>query len=57
MGAIPNKLPGFQDIERDHDGARALRGGLGRRRSSPRYGWHLTQMFEAWSAASCARCT
>jgi len=27
MGAIPNKLPGFQDIERDAE-ARALRGGL-----------------------------
>ena len=29
MGAIPNKLPGFQDII-DHDDPRAVRGGLGR---------------------------
>ena len=30
MGAIPNKLPGFQDIEPDADGARAHRPALGR---------------------------
>ena len=30
MGAIPNKLPGFRDIEHDAGRARALRGRLGR---------------------------
>ena len=30
MGAIPNKLPGFQDIERDARRPGTLRGGLGR---------------------------
>ncbi len=47
MGAIPNKLPGFQDIESNHAARAKLRAGLGRDRSSRRYGWHLTQMFEA----------
>ena len=30
MGAIPNKLPGFQDIETGRRGAREVRSGLGR---------------------------
>ena len=34
MGAIPNKLPGFQDIEHDHEARARVRGGLGRARSS-----------------------
>jgi formate dehydrogenase major subunit len=45
MGAIPNKLPGFQDIEEA-----ALRGKFERawgRTIPPKRGWHLTQMFEA----------
>jgi predicted molibdopterin-dependent oxidoreductase YjgC len=46
MGAIPNKLPGFQDIERD-DEARAKFEKAWGTRIEPRYGWHLTQMFEA----------
>jgi formate dehydrogenase major subunit len=46
MGAIPNKLPGFQDIERDHD-ARARYEQAWGVTITPRYGWHLTQMFEA----------
>ena len=33
MGAIPNKLPGFQDIERDAEARAPLRGRLGRARS------------------------
>jgi formate dehydrogenase major subunit len=46
MGAIPNKLPGFQDIEQDHEAR-------GRFEASwdapihPHNGWHLTDMFEA----------
>jgi len=46
MGAIPNKLPGFQDIERD-DAARAKFEHAWGVTIEPRYGWHLTQMFEA----------
>src|SRR4029077_11727144 len=46
MGAIPNKLPGFQDIERD-DEARARYEQAWGVHIQPRYGWHLTQMFEA----------
>jgi formate dehydrogenase major subunit len=45
MGAIPNKLPGFQDIE--HDGpARAKFEAAWGAPILPKYGWHLTQMFE-----------
>jgi formate dehydrogenase major subunit len=46
MGAIPNKLPGFQDIEADH-AARARFEQAWGASILPRYGWHLTQMFEA----------
>jgi formate dehydrogenase major subunit len=46
MGAIPNKLPGFQDIEKDAD-ARAMFEAAWGTPIVPRYGWHLTQMFEA----------
>ncbi len=46
MGAIPNKLPGFQDLERD-DEARAKFEKAWGTTIEPRYGWHLTQMFEA----------
>ena len=44
MGAIPNKLPGFQDIERDHE-ARARYEAAWDTTIRPTYGWHLTQMF------------
>jgi formate dehydrogenase major subunit len=46
MGAIPNKLPGFQDIEHDAE----ARERVGRRWGTtitPRYGKNLTQMIEA----------
>ena len=46
MGAIPNKLAGFQDIERD-DEARARFEAAWDVPITPRYGWTLTQMFEA----------
>jgi predicted molibdopterin-dependent oxidoreductase YjgC len=46
MGAIPNKLAGFQDIERDH-AARARFATAWGREIMPRAGWHLTGMFEA----------
>ena len=45
MGAIPNKLPGFQDIEKD-DEARARFERAWRTPIVPKYGWHLSQMFE-----------
>jgi predicted molibdopterin-dependent oxidoreductase YjgC len=45
MGAIPNKLPGFQDIEADH-AARARFEQAWGATIPPRYGWHLTQMFQ-----------
>jgi predicted molibdopterin-dependent oxidoreductase YjgC len=46
MGAIPNKLPGFQDVERDAD-ARARYEAAWGTTIVPHYGWHLTQMFHA----------
>ena len=46
MGAIPNKLPGFQDIEND-TAARAKFETAWGAPIVPHYGWHLTQMFEA----------
>jgi formate dehydrogenase major subunit len=45
MGAIPNKLPGFQDIERDHEARARFEAAWGCT-IVPRYGWNLTQMFE-----------
>jgi formate dehydrogenase major subunit len=46
MGAIPNKLPGFQDVEKDA-AARAKFEAAWGTPILPKYGWHLTQMFEA----------
>jgi predicted molibdopterin-dependent oxidoreductase YjgC len=46
MGAIPNKLPGFQDIERDV-AARERFGQAWGVPIVPKYGWHLSAMFEA----------
>jgi formate dehydrogenase major subunit len=46
MGAIPNKLPGFQDIERDHEARARFEAAWGTP-VKPHYGWHLSQMFEA----------
>jgi formate dehydrogenase major subunit len=45
MGAIPNKLPGFQDIEKDADARAKFEAAWGTP-IVPRYGWHLSQMFE-----------
>src|SRR5262249_24755889 len=45
MGAIPNKLPGFQDIL--DDDARSTFDETWKCSIPPHYGWHLTQMFEA----------
>jgi predicted molibdopterin-dependent oxidoreductase YjgC len=46
MGAIPNKLPGFQDIETDPEARTRYEEAWGAP-IHPQYGWHLTQMFEA----------
>jgi len=46
MGAIPNKLPGFQDIEKDV-AARERFGEAWGVDIVPKYGWNLTQMFDA----------
>jgi formate dehydrogenase major subunit len=46
MGAIPNKLPGFQDIEQNHEARARFEQAWGAT-IPPRYGWHLTQMFQA----------
>ncbi|MEU6266071.1 molybdopterin oxidoreductase family protein [Saccharopolyspora shandongensis] len=45
MGAIPNRLPGFQDILSPE--VRERFDAAWGSRIPPRYGWHLTQMFEA----------
>ena len=45
MGAIPNKLPGFQDML--DDDARAKFDAAWGSHIPPRYGWHLTAMFHA----------
>jgi formate dehydrogenase major subunit len=45
MGAIPNKLPGFQDVEADADARARFEAAWGTP-IVPRTGWHLTQMFE-----------
>jgi predicted molibdopterin-dependent oxidoreductase YjgC len=46
MGAIPNKLPGFQDIESNAAARERFERAWGRP-IAPRYGWTLTKMFEA----------
>jgi predicted molibdopterin-dependent oxidoreductase YjgC len=48
MGALPNRLPGFQDVEDEE-----LRNKFERRWGRPippKRGWHLTEMFEAMAA-------
>jgi len=46
MGAIPNKLPGFQDLEKDA-AARAKFDAAWGVAVPPTYGWHLSDMFAA----------
>jgi formate dehydrogenase major subunit len=46
MGAIPNKLPGFQDIEKDADARARFEATWGTPIPST-YGYTLTQMFDA----------
>jgi predicted molibdopterin-dependent oxidoreductase YjgC len=46
MGAIPNKLPGFQDVQGDHEARARFEAAWGTK-LPPKHGWHLSQMFEA----------
>jgi predicted molibdopterin-dependent oxidoreductase YjgC len=46
MGAIPNKLTGFQDIETDEPARSRFEEAWGVK-LVPKRGWHLSQMFEA----------
>ena len=45
MGAIPNKLPGFQDVQDDME-ARARFEAAWNCKLPPERGWHLSQMFD-----------
>jgi formate dehydrogenase major subunit len=46
MGAIPNKLPGFQDVEKDAEARAKFEKAWGTPIRAD-YGWHLSEMFEA----------
>jgi predicted molibdopterin-dependent oxidoreductase YjgC len=46
MGAIPNKLPGFQDVQDDLEARARFEAAWGVK-LPPERGWHLSQMFEA----------
>ena len=49
MGAIPNKLTGFQDVETDLDARARFEAAYGVP-LPPKRGWHLSQMFDAMEA-------
>ncbi len=53
MGAIPNKLPGFQDIELDYQARARFEAAWGRA-VQPKAGWNLTQMFHAMERGALA---
>ena len=53
MGAIPNRLPGFQDVERDADARGAVRGGVGRADPAQLRLAPDRRCSTPWSAASC----
>jgi predicted molibdopterin-dependent oxidoreductase YjgC len=55
MGAIPNKLTGFQDIETDHAARAKFEAVYGKPIPTAR-GWHLSQMFEAMDAGELTAC-
>jgi predicted molibdopterin-dependent oxidoreductase YjgC len=46
MGAIPNKLPGFQDVQDDQEARGRFEAAWGTK-LAPKHGLHLSQMFEA----------
>jgi formate dehydrogenase major subunit len=45
MGAIPNKLPGFQDVQDDTEARGRFEAAWGTK-IAPEHGWHLSQMFD-----------
>jgi predicted molibdopterin-dependent oxidoreductase YjgC len=45
MGAIPNKLPGFQDVQDDMEARARFEAAWGCK-LAPERGWHLSQMFD-----------
>jgi predicted molibdopterin-dependent oxidoreductase YjgC len=45
MGAIPNKLPGFQDVQDDMEARARFESAWGVK-LAPERGWHLSQMFD-----------
>ena len=51
MGALPNKLPGFQDIESDHAARRRFEAAWNAT-IRPERGMHLSQMFDAMEAGT-----
>ncbi len=55
MGAIPNKLTGFQDIETDLDARARFEAAYGVA-LPPRRGWHLSQMFDAMEEGELTSC-
>jgi predicted molibdopterin-dependent oxidoreductase YjgC len=55
MGAIPNKLTGFQDLETDL-AARARFEAVYGAPIPPERGWHLSQMFEAMEEGELTAC-
>ncbi len=55
MGAIPNKLTGFQDLETDTV-ARAKFEAVYGAPIPPKRGWHLSQMFEAMEHGELTAC-
>ncbi len=46
MGAIPNRLPGFQDLETDPEAVAKYEAKWGVK-LKPKYGWHMTEMLDA----------
>ena len=46
MGAIPNRLPGFQDMTTNHEARERFERAWGVT-IQPKYGWHMTEMLDA----------
>jgi predicted molibdopterin-dependent oxidoreductase YjgC len=55
MGAIPNKLPGFQDVETDIQARARFEAAYGAPIPATR-GWHLSLMFEAMARGELTTC-
>jgi predicted molibdopterin-dependent oxidoreductase YjgC len=55
MGAIPNKLTGFQDIETNTEARARFEAAYGVP-IPPKKGWHLSQMFEAMEDGELTAC-